>query len=341
MTSAEAADLTSERGDVGAVVIGRNEGERLHRCLVSVIGLVRDAVYVDSGSTDGSMALARSLGAHVIALDDCSPFTAARARNAGSDYLQSLPGDLAAIQFVDGDCEVEPGWIAAARSFLDGNPEVGVVFGRRRERFPERSVYNRLCDLEWDIPPGEARSCGGDAMIRTVALRDAGGYRSDLIAGEEPELCVRLRRRGWKIICLDHAMTLHDAAMTRFSQWWRRSLRAGYSFAQGAHIHGAPPESHWVKESRRAWIWGAAIPLAIAAGVFVLGPWAVLAALVYPAQVVRLYLKRRGSMPIPFAASLFHVLGRFPEAAGQIRFQRDLLTGRTGRIIEYKSSPRA
>lgn len=322
--------------DVAAVVIGRNEGERLRRCLLSLVGTVGSVVYVDSGSTDGSIALAKDLGAHVITLDDGQPFTAARARNAGFQYLASHADRLAAVQFVDGDCELEPGWIATARAFLDSHANAAVVFGRRRERFPERSIYNRLCDLEWSIAPGEVESCGGDAMIRAEALRGVGGYRADLIAGEEPELCVRLRRQGWKIFCIAHPMTLHDAAMTRLSQWWRRSMRAGYSFSLGAHIHGGPPEYHKVAETRRAWIWGLGLPLVIVAGAATFGPWALLLALVYPAQVLRLYIKRKGSAPMPLASSFFHVLGRFPEAMGQLRFLRDRVLGRGGALIEYK-----
>jgi GT2 family glycosyltransferase len=336
MTGGEAGEIASPFGDVAAVVIGRNEGERLRRCLGSLVGKVRHVVYVDSGSTDGSVALARELGAHVLELDVSQPFTAARARNLGFAYLQSLNGGIGTVQFVDGDCEVEAGWIEAARTFLANNPQVGVVFGRRRERFPERSLYNKLCDLEWQVPAGEVRSCGGDAMMRASMLGEAGGYRPDLIAGEEPELCVRLRRAGWKVVCLDHPMTLHDAAITRFSQWWRRSMRAGYAFVQGAYLHGGAPEYHFVREARRAWIWGAAFPAFIVAAWLWFGPQALLLALAYPAQVARLYIKRRGGMPNPFAASLFHVLGRFPEAVGQMKFELDLLFGRTRKLIEYK-----
>lgn len=335
MTARDAGIEALQAHDVAAVVIGRNEGERLRRCLLSLAGTVGSIVYVDSGSTDGSVTLARQLGVHVVMLEDGQPFTAARARNAGLQYLSSHEDTLAAVQFVDGDCEVEPGWVATARAFLDTHDEAAVVFGRRRERFPEQSVYNRLCDLEWAIAPGEVRSCGGDAMIRAEALRRVDGYRPDLIAGEEPELCVRLRQQGWKIFCIDHPMTLHDAAITRLSQWWRRSMRAGYSYILGAHIHGGPPEYHNVAETRRAWIWGLGIPLAIMAGAVAFGPWALLLVLVYPAQVLRLYLKRRGT-PLPLASSFFHVLGRFPEAAGQIKFLRDRLMGRKAMLIEYK-----
>ena len=133
--------------------------------------------------------------------------------------------------------------------------------GRLRERFPDRSVYNMLCDIEWNTPVGETKACGGNAMLRADALTQVGKYREDLIAGEEPELCVRLRASGWKIWRLDVEMALHDAAMTRFGQWWKRTKRAGYAFAQGAHLHGAPPERAGVRQSRSAWVWGLAIPV--------------------------------------------------------------------------------
>lgn len=326
----------AKRGGVAAVVIGRNEGERLRRCLQSLVGRLRAVVYVDSGSTDGSVALAEQLGAHVVTLNDGKPFTAARARNAGFDTLMKREEGLVAVQFVDGDCEVEEGWLSAATAFLEAHPDVAVVFGRRRERFPERSVYNRLCDVEWNIAPGEVASCGGDAMMRVTAMQEVGGYRPDIIAGEEPELCLRLRERGWKIFCIDHPMTLHDAAMTRFGQWWRRSMRAGYSFILGSHLHGGAPEYHRVAETRRAWLWGAGIPSAIAVAALLFGPWALALSLIYPVQVLRLYLKRRGKMPMPFVTSFFHVLGRFPEAMGQVKFLVDRTFARQAALIEYK-----
>lgn len=332
-----AASDTERLDDVAVVTIGRNEGERLRRALQSVTGRVALVVYVDSGSTDGSVALANSLGAHVVELDLAQPFTAARARNAGFRAVKSLASGCTYVQFVDGDCEVERGWLSAARAFLDAHGNAAIAFGRRRELHPEASVYNRLCDLEWDVPPGERRACAGDAMMRVDILAQVGGYRDDLIAGEEPELCVRIRREGWKIVCLDRPMTRHDANITRFSQWWRRAKRAGYAFAQGAHLHGMPPERHWVTESRRSLIWGAAIPAGIAGATFMIGPQALMLALVYPAQVARLTLKRLGAnAPLPLESALFDVLGKFPEFVGQAKFRYDLLTGRAGALIEYR-----
>lgn len=321
---------------VGIVAIGRNEGERLRKCLKSVVGQVAKVVYVDSGSTDGSVDLARALGVEVVELDMTAPFTAARARNEGFMCLREAAPELVYVQFVDGDCEVVPGWLGKAAQFLDEHTDVAVVCGRRRERFPDRSAYNMLCDIEWDTPVGEAKACGGDALMRADAFERVGKYRDGLIAGEEPELCVRLRAAGWKIWRLGEEMTLHDAAITRFGQWWKRTLRSGYAYAEGAHLHGAPPERHRVKESRRVWIWGLGIPVVTVSLAIWLGAWGLAMLLIYPAQVVRLALRGTRSMKENWWRALFLVLGKFPEAMGQLNFLYNRLAGKTARLIEYK-----
>lgn len=311
--------------DTAAVVIGRNEGPHLARCIASLKGVSR-VIYVDSGSADNSLKVAETAHAHVVSLDPGLPFTAARARNAG---LAELGDEIEFVQFVDGDCVVRDGWLAEATRFLRDTPGAAVVCGRRRERFPEHSVYNRLCDREWDTPVGQARACGGDALMRLDAVRDVGGYRDGLIAGEEPELCVRLRQAGWEIWRIDAEMTWHDAAMERFGQWFKRCRRAGHAYAEGAHLHGAPPERHWTRETRRALAWGLILPLLIVA-VGLMSPWGWLLVLAYPAQVLRL-APRLGT-----EAALFTVLGKFPEALGVIGFHLSRLRGRRAELLEYK-----
>ena len=96
---------------VGLVAIGRNEGQRLRQCLVSATDKVARVVYVDSGSTDGSLELARSLGADTVELDLSIPFTAARARNEGFARLLGLAPAVEFVQFVDGDCELVDRWL--------------------------------------------------------------------------------------------------------------------------------------------------------------------------------------------------------------------------------------
>jgi GT2 family glycosyltransferase len=326
---------------VGIVIIGRNEGDRLRRCLASVISHSAKVIYVDSGSTDGSVPTARAMGVEAVELATDVPFTAARARNAGFQRLAALDTQAEFVQFVDGDCEIAPDWMEKAADALRAQPGLGVVFGRRRERFPNASVYNRLCDMEWDTPIGQATECGGDAMFRAAAFREVGGYKPDLIAGEEPELCVRLRNAGWKIERLDAEMTLHDAAMTRFSQWWKRNVRNGHAFAQGAALHGKTPARHWVKQARSNWLWGAILPLI---AVSLAWPTRGISLVLFALYLV-LYTRVRQSAlhrgRVGHDASLysaFCVIGKFPHAQGQLRYLLNALMGRRNTLIEYKAS---
>jgi glycosyltransferase involved in cell wall biosynthesis len=329
---------------VGVVVIGRNEGERLKTCLRS-IPPGSDVVYVDSGSTDGSVEFAESMGFDTVALDTSRGFTAARARNAGIERLASRKLDF--VQMVDGDCELDVGWIDAALAAFVDEPDLAIVFGRRRERFPDRSIYNRLCDEEWDVPVGEARACGGDALFRMAPLLAAGGYNGDIIAGEEPDLSLRLRRAGWRIRRINAEMTRHDAAMTHLSQWWRRSKRSGHAFAELFQRHGGGAEPRWRAQVNSIILWGGVIPvltllsalLALAAPVF--GWVALLLFLAYPLQIARIgWRKWRDGKPLGFAlaSAFFLMLGKIAQLTGVIRYRRNRASARASTIIEYKDA---
>ncbi|MBB6430447.1 glycosyltransferase [Algisphaera agarilytica] len=346
---------------IGVIAIGRNEGERLRLCLESVVGKVAQVVYVDSGSTDGSAELAKSLGVEVVDLDLSIPFTAARARNEGFARLQEVMPDVKCVQMIDGDCEVVDGWLETAAAYLDAYPKFAVACGRRRERFPEATIYNRLTDMEWDTPIGMARSCGGDALFRAEALREVGGYNPTVIAGEEPEMCVRLRQAGWTIERLDAEMTLHDAAMTKFSQWWKRNVRAGHAYAQGAAMHGKT-DGHNVKQVRSIVFWGMLIPLFIA-GLFVVGfvieftvlegeawyqsPLILVVAMIdllllgYLVLAFKIWRYRCGlGDPGKTSAiyAFFTVVGKFANAIGVGTFWKNHKLGKQAKIIEYKSA---
>jgi GT2 family glycosyltransferase len=324
---------------MGVVAIGRNEGERLARCLDSVIKQTSAVVYVDSGSSDGSVPRARALGVDVVELDLTLPFTAARARNEGFERLLRICPQVEYVQFVDGDCEIVAGWLERAARELDQRSEVAVACGRRRERFPSATIYNWLCDLEWDTPVGEAEACGGDALMKVTAFRAVNGYRAALIAGEEPELCLRLRGAGWKIVRLDAEMTLHDAATTRFSQWWKRMVRAGHAFAEVSRLHRAGPLRLWVRETRSNWFWGLLLPLLAVIGAWWTWGLSLLLLLGYPLLALRVYRARRRRGDSPKAANVyarFCVLGKFAHMVGQWRYHWHRLLGRRSVLIEYK-----
>jgi glycosyltransferase involved in cell wall biosynthesis len=319
---------------VDAVVIGRNEGARLVACLASLGPQVRRMVYVDSGSTDGSVAAARAAGAMVVELDLARPFTAARARNAGLAALDAA-GGAEVVQLVDGDCTLAPGWVAHALPALLAAPRRAIVFGRRRERAPGASVYNRLCDWEWDVPVGEVAACGGDILVRRAALAAVGDYREDVIAAEDDELCQRLRAAGWTIARIEGEMTLHDAAMARFAQWWRRAVRAGHGFAQVGALH----PGHFVAARRRVWIWGLALPgLALAglvAAPVLLVPVGAAYALSWARVARRLRARGEGWREAAAMAGLV-TLSKLPNLQGMATYGLRRLRGGAMRIIEYK-----
>jgi GT2 family glycosyltransferase len=322
---------------LGIVVIGRNEGERLIRCFQSLSQRQVPVVYADSGSSDGSAEAAERFGITALRLDQAVPFTAARARNEGFKRLLELQSQVEYIFFVDGDCEVCAGWLDEATAFLRSREDVATVFGLRRERFPEKSPYNLLCDIEWrNSPIGEAMSCGGDAVIRAKAFQQVGGFGAGLICGEEPDLCFRLRKAGWLIWHIDVRMTVHDAAMYRFSQWWYRMVRGGYAFAQGSSMYGSSPEKFWVGASRRAWIWGLFIPLVALLSALAHPWWALIIVGVYPLQWARLALSARKSITAKWLWAGAMVIGKFPEMLGQLKYYLDRWRKSNSRIIEYK-----
>jgi GT2 family glycosyltransferase len=327
---------------IGIVIIGRNEGERLRRCLASVSGQDGGVVYVDSGSSDGSAALAAGMGAHVVEMDSQRPFTAARARNAGVDKLREVDAAAELVQFVDGDCEMVEGWLAKAAAEMPADPTLAVVCGRLRERRPEASIYNRLCDIEWNTPIGYADACGGVALMRLSHFGSVGGFNPELIAGEEPDLCLRLRQRGYRILRIDAEMSTHDANMTKFTQWWRRSVRSGHAYAEGFTRHRGEPEKHYAKQVRSNLAWGALLPALVLAAWWPSAGWSALLALAYPLLGLRVYRASRRLGLGPADARLFAlhcVLGKPPSAYGQLRYWAMSSFGRRSDLIEHKGPP--
>lgn len=320
---------------IGIVVIGRNEGRRLIDCLDSVLGKAQATIYVDSGSTDESVANAARFGATVVMMEPGSRFSAARARNLGFRQLMLEASHTQFVQFIDGDCQIDPEWITIAAAFLARNADAAIVCGRRRERWPERSIYNALCDEEWDGPLGNVTECGGDFLARVAAFRQVGGFTDRLIAGEEPELCVRLREKGWRIYRIDAEMTRHDANILHFSQWWRRMVRGGHAFAQIESMHRSSPQGLWRRNVVRAIFWGGLAPLLVALTPL-LGNWALAVLLAYPAQWIRLVLRKRDFTRKGFATAGLLIVGKLAELQGIATFYLSNLRRRDPLLIEYK-----
>ena len=330
--------------DFGIVVIGRNEGERLHRCLQSLQpGL--PVVYVDSASSDGSVSLARSLGATVVELDPAQPFSAARARNEGYRRLVETFPDLNFVQFLDGDCELRDDWLAAAVGALAEQYDTAIVAGRLTERFPQASIYNRIGELEWNVSgSGYVEEVGGIFMIRRTAFDGINGFDPTVPAGEEPELCLRLKQTGWKIRRLDRDMAWHDLAITSFGQWWKRQVRTGYGSMDVARRFALPGYQRITLRARIWAVW-AVLAAGIAAGAVATGnTWLFVAGLLllglWPAQLFRVALNtRRLGQPLEVALAYawYTMISYWPQLLGQVRCLVDRRTRRSAQLIEYKA----
>jgi GT2 family glycosyltransferase len=329
---------------LGIVIIGRNEGERLRHCFSSVVGCGFPVIYVDSGSTDRSVELSREMGVEVVELDMSYPFTAARARNAGFARLEQIDVGVKLVQFADGDCEVVRGWLDQACRALDERPDVAVVFGRRRERYPDQTIYNQLADLEWNVPIGEAKACGGDAMVRVEAFQRVKGYDPSIIAAEDDELCLRIRREGWKILRIDADMTLHDMAMTRFGQWWMRSVRCGHAYAEGSARYGQAPEFHFVRQTRSALFWGILVPLLALGLAWPTRGVSLILLVGYAALFWRTqqYYRAQRGWPVGDAQlfAAFCVVAKIPHVIGILKYWSRRIRRAPSRIIEYRGRSR-
>ncbi|PLX48505.1 MAG: glycosyl transferase [Desulfobulbaceae bacterium] len=248
---------------VGVVIIGRNEGKHLRRTFAALPEDKKTVVlYVDSGSTDGSVELAETMGVQVHKLDPSRPFSPARARGEGATRLIKQHPELACLQFVDGDCELVDGWLAAAMNHLAQHSEVAIVCGGLQEREPERSIYNWLSARQWALPPGMISNCGGIFMIRRSVYQNVGGFNEILVTLEEKDLCDRVLAAGHRIVRLDTAMARHDSGLHHFSQWWQRAVWGGF----GAGVQWAQGGSEsWLTLLRRYLFWPVVVPFAMVA----------------------------------------------------------------------------
>ena len=327
---------------ISVVVIGRNEGTRLERCLASVCAMVRDrfeaeVIYVDSGSIDDSVEIAARLGASTVALQAERP-TAAMGRNAGWKIAR---GSI--VLFLDGDTVLDPRFVVDSLAGFD-DEDIAVIWGHRRELHPDHSIFNRVLDLDWVYAHGDTAFCGGDALVRRSVLEATGGFDETLIAGEEPELCRRILGLGFRILHVDRAMTGHDLAITSFRQYWKRATRAGHAFAEVSDRFRNTQNPFWLEDVRRnrnraMFLLGIALA-GTAASALLLSAWPlIVVAGVLLLLTLRTAYKARWKSPDVVSLALYGAhshLQQIPIFVGQMQYRINRGRGRKAALVEYK-----
>ncbi len=325
--AAEAPNDPAGRQKVGVVLVGRNESARLPRSVSAAREQAAVVIYVDSNSTDGSRELAAEHGAEVIHLTE-GPYTPARGRQVGFNELSRRHPELPYVHFVDGDCVLQPGWVAKAYRHLEANPKVGAVFGRRREERCAESFYSRLMDVDWDAPSGAAANFGGDLLARVDAVRAAGSWSPTTINAEDIDLSFRMRADGWTIFHLAEEMTSHDVRMTRFAEYWKRSVRAGYGYAEVGWRYRKGPGWLLLRRMLSTVFYVVLLPLLALILAFVWWPGALLVALLYVRMLLVLALsaRRRGSSwRMAFSYAGLNLVCKVAALLGSLRYWRDRL----------------
>jgi hypothetical protein len=200
-----------------------------------------------------------------------------------------------------------------------------------------------VLDLDWIYAPGLVEFCGGDALFTRKALVESNGFDEGLIAGEEPELCRRLRALGYGILHIDAPMTGHDLQITRWVQYWRRATRAGHAYAEVSERFRGSEDPFWTHDRRRnvmrGGFWLASLAVALAAslryGLFPLLGWSGILSL----MTLRSAWKARWKSKDRWAVLLYGLhshLQQVPILIGQMQYEMTKGRRKTRKLIEYK-----
>lgn len=221
-----------------SVVIPVKDGSRFLGEVLAAVAREAPAaelIVVDSGSTDGSVQIARAAGArvHEIAPRD---FGHGRTRNLGAELAT---GDV--IAFLTQDATPAPGWAKALLApFAD--ERVGVVFGPQLPRLGGLPMVAR--ELEWffaNLPAGDPYLSNVNAAYRRacwaeIRFRDA-GYAEDQAFGAD------LLDTAWRKVLAPEAAVLHSHDYGLLESWRRafdeaRGMREARGWVEQITVRG-------------------------------------------------------------------------------------------------------
>jgi GT2 family glycosyltransferase len=223
------------------------------------------------------------------------------------------------------------------------------VCGQRRELYPQNSIYNLVLDLDWIGSGGFVDSCGGDALFRRSVLEQTKGYDSTLIAGEEPDLCRRIRSEGLKVFRIDQLMTLHDLNITSLGQYWKRAVRTGYAYAEVSSRYRYTSDPLWRGESIRNFKQVSALVLMCLALIYflftqsalILGTTLIIFSLIFMLLInrsMRICSWKTNERSTQFLYVLHSYFQQLPIFQGQINYFLNQLLRQKKNLIEYKGN---
>jgi len=277
---------------ISVVVIGRNEAARLGACMESIRSslsvLSHEILYIDSKSTDDSVAIAKAYGARCFVLKDQNT-TAGLGRYVGT---KEAKGEY--ILFLDGDMQLEKGFcekamMAMAQRSYDGCSGIRKDVYMKDGQLAGTNDNYFGCTAERIVP-----EFGGAVFLKKEALERVGGWSADTIACEEAELHARLVAAGCRIAELPVPMIVHTDAVrdgrgvmgTLFS---RRRLGEGQAM-RCAMAH--KQANAYIEHEKEKFLLYSVDWMCIIL-ILVLGVWGFLGALFFQTVQIGLFLSKR------------------------------------------------
>ncbi|MFN0088090.1 MAG: glycosyltransferase family 2 protein [Blastocatellia bacterium] len=241
------SELRGERSVSVVVPVYNGAGTiaRTIECLLRQTQPPREIVIVDDGSTDGTHEALAGFHGRVRSLRKKNGGPAS-ARNAG---VQAAEG--AFIAFTDSDCLPEPDWLRNLLAGFDRDDLAGVggivrsVDGTLTGQYVDAI---RLLDPRPDETGEIPYLITANACFRREALLRAGLFdeRFRKPGGEEPELCSRIRKLGYRFAAAESAVVLH-----RHRQTARSLLRTISNYGEGRYLIGQLCPEHRIDRPRR------------------------------------------------------------------------------------------
>jgi GT2 family glycosyltransferase len=258
---------------LSVVLIAKDQAWNVDRLVCSVLREIADGppaevLFVDSASQDDTAERAARHPIGVLRLSSDQPLTPALGRYVGA---RETSGEL--VLFLDGDMELCPGWLPRALQTMQERPEVAAVTGVLIDRPPDTPPG----DGTWLEQAGEPEyaerdvtQTGGAALHRRRVLEAVGSFHPYLYSEEEPELCLRIRHAGHRVVRIGRPIALHYTTPSRTVATvvarWRRHLFLGMGQSMRYHL-GSGLLWPYVRERG----WGLVPAIALLAGLGGLG----------------------------------------------------------------------
>ncbi|MEO6430322.1 MAG: glycosyltransferase [Nitrosospira sp.] len=242
------------KGYVSILIKAFNEETGIANCLAAAVREARsidgEVILVDSLSTDRTVEIARSYPVRIV------QFSCTEDRGCGAAVqlgYQFAAGEY--IYVLDGDMELQPGFIARALDVLAAEPDVAGVGGKLLDTQIRNAMDAKRAETVGSVKNRtEVDELGGGGLYRREAIESVGylGHRW-LPAFEEAELGFRLRAAGWRLFRLPNVAVLHTGHAESSWGMLRRLWKNGRAHAGGILLRLAFGKTWWWHAVRKQW----------------------------------------------------------------------------------------